>query len=208
MQREARPIAQNKETGRYDEHPSHLQLTTSTRAFPNSTGAWSSTIWWIAQAAGCRRRLPLQEVQGMHLRHAQRHPDWPACRSMNSSPATCGSRPLYGGNAVYEHGHHGNAILSRHPIPPQANQDVSRSPLRKPRPVPLRNQRTGVSTVRCIASACISGSPLGSRRRQMAALVERLDELAPDGGTADHRRRLQRLAQPRRRQPHRTTRRA
>ena len=31
----------------------------------------------------------------------------------------------YGGNAIYDHGHHGNAILSRFPILSSHNQDIS-----------------------------------------------------------------------------------
>jgi len=36
-----------------------------------------------------------------------------------------GWTPVYGRNAVYDHGHHGNAILSRYPIVSAANEDVS-----------------------------------------------------------------------------------
>ena len=32
---------------------------------------------------------------------------------------------VYGRNAVYDHGHHGNAILSRHPILMSENLDIS-----------------------------------------------------------------------------------
>jgi hypothetical protein len=45
----------------------------------------------------------------------------------------------YGGNAIYDHGHHGNAILPPpHPVPGQPGR--LRPPLREPRPAPLRGQ--------------------------------------------------------------------
>jgi hypothetical protein len=52
---------------------------------------------------------------------------------------------------------------------------------------------------RCTASACTSRC-WRSRRRQMDALAEYLED-SPPRRAADHRRRLQRLAQPRRRLP-------
>ena len=67
----------------------------------------------------------LQEVQGMHLRHARRHVDWPEQPQHEFLARDVWQQTAYGGNAIYDHGHHGNAILSRHPILSQANQDVS-----------------------------------------------------------------------------------
>ncbi|MCG2584994.1 endonuclease/exonuclease/phosphatase family protein [Massilia sp. TS11] len=70
--------------------------------------------------------LFLQEVQGRHDRHAERYgePFWP---SMGQHEFFAGDshHAAYGMNAVYDHGHHGNALLSVHPILGQANHDVS-----------------------------------------------------------------------------------
>jgi endonuclease/exonuclease/phosphatase family metal-dependent hydrolase len=67
----------------------------------------------------------LQEVQGRHdllaLRHAA---NWPA-QSQHEFLAGDSQHSAYGVNAVYDHGHHGNALLSNFPIASSRNQDVS-----------------------------------------------------------------------------------
>ncbi len=66
----------------------------------------------------------LQEVQGLNERHATRFAGWP------SSPQyeyLCdeGFGHVYGRNHVHDHGHYGNAILSRYPFVSFENKDVS-----------------------------------------------------------------------------------
>ena len=68
--------------------------------------------------------LFLQEVQGLHTRHALNHIDWPE-HAEHEFIAGEKWQSAYGMNAVYDHGHHGNAILSRFPIVSAANHDVS-----------------------------------------------------------------------------------
>ncbi|EGK73451.1 Putative endonuclease/exonuclease/phosphatase family protein [Methyloversatilis universalis FAM5] len=67
----------------------------------------------------------LQEVQGLHHGHAQRHADWPSEPQYEFLADQVWPATAYGRNAVYDHGHHGNAILSRHPIVQAVNHDVS-----------------------------------------------------------------------------------
>ncbi len=67
----------------------------------------------------------LQEVQGEHLRHPQRHSDYPAVPQHEFLADEFWEHHAYGMNAVYEQGHHGNAILSRFPIVLSSNKDVS-----------------------------------------------------------------------------------
>jgi endonuclease/exonuclease/phosphatase family metal-dependent hydrolase len=67
----------------------------------------------------------LQEVLGLNDRHAARHGDWPAEPQYEFLADTVWRDYAYGRNAVYDHGHHGNAILSRYPIHRWDNQDVS-----------------------------------------------------------------------------------
>ena len=121
----------------------------------------------------------LQEVQGMHLAHAQRHPEWPAIPQHHFLAEGAWVDSAYGGNAVYDHGHHGNAILSRFPIATSANQDVSDH----------RFERRGL--LHCeiyvpgmagrLHAVCVHlGLFAGSRRRQMEALAERMQVLAGD----------------------------
>jgi len=67
----------------------------------------------------------LQEVQGDNPHHAQRLPDWPVAPQYEFLADKVWPDFAYGRNAVYEHGDHGNAILSRYPIISSENQDIS-----------------------------------------------------------------------------------
>ncbi len=67
----------------------------------------------------------LQEVQGRHDLHAIRHAaHWPE-QGQHDFLAGDSHHCAYGMNAVYDHGHHGNALLSSVPIVSSRNQDVS-----------------------------------------------------------------------------------
>jgi len=67
----------------------------------------------------------LQEVLGAHEGHARRHRDWPAQSQYEYLADTLWPNHAYGRNAVYDAGHHGNALLSRYPILRWDNEDVS-----------------------------------------------------------------------------------
>lgn len=69
----------------------------------------------------------LQEVIGVHQRHAARHANWPAQPHYHFLAESIWGSVAYGGNAVYEDGHHGNAVLSKHPILQYRNHDISLS---------------------------------------------------------------------------------
>lgn len=118
----------------------------------------------------------LQEVQGEHERHALRLPGWPR---QPQHEFLAGDRWLhaYGRNAVYSHGHHGNAILSRFRILSVENEDVSDHAL----------ERRGL--LHCVVSVpgwernlhcvCVHLSLHDrGRRRQLEALIRRLEPLA------------------------------
>lgn len=69
--------------------------------------------------------LFLQEVLGRHDKYAMRHADlWPE-QAQHQFLAGESHQSAYGMNAVYDHGHHGNALLSRYSILSSRNQDVS-----------------------------------------------------------------------------------
>ncbi|HMV18613.1 MAG TPA: endonuclease/exonuclease/phosphatase family protein [Zoogloea sp.] len=120
----------------------------------------------------------LQEVQGQHLHHARRHTDWPEQPQHEFLAGDLWRDTAYGGNALYDHGHHGNAILSRHPILSRANQDVSDHRFERRGLLHCEIRLSGVARpVHCV---CVHlGLTAGTRRRQMAALVARLNVLAP-----------------------------
>ena len=67
----------------------------------------------------------LQEVHGAHAHHAARYANWPATPQYEFLADSVWSDFAYGRNAVYDAGHHGNAILSRYPIIAWENEDVS-----------------------------------------------------------------------------------
>ncbi|MEW6704752.1 MAG: endonuclease/exonuclease/phosphatase family protein [Pseudomonadota bacterium] len=67
----------------------------------------------------------LQEVLGEHAVHATRYADWPDQPQYEYLADTIWTDMAYGRNAVYPHGHHGNALLSRFPIRHHANHDAS-----------------------------------------------------------------------------------
>lgn len=67
----------------------------------------------------------LQEVHGSHKRQAKRHATWPETSQYEFLADSIWPEFSYGRNAVYPHGDHGNAILSKYPIIRFQNLDVS-----------------------------------------------------------------------------------
>lgn len=67
----------------------------------------------------------LQEVQGEHVGRAGRFLNWPDIPQHEFLAGGIWTDMAYGKNAVYDHGHHGNAILSRYPILRWENVDIS-----------------------------------------------------------------------------------
>ncbi len=120
----------------------------------------------------------LQEVQGLHVGHAEAHDAWPDEPQHEFLAADVWRNTAYGRNVLYEHGHHGNAILSRYPIIASHNQDVTH----------LRFERRGM--LHCAIEVPGLGAPLHcvcvhlslfgrSRRRQLDALASRLESVVP-----------------------------
>jgi endonuclease/exonuclease/phosphatase family metal-dependent hydrolase len=69
--------------------------------------------------------LFLQEVQGKNLLRSLRHEGWPVQPQHHYLARRLDHKVVYGLNAAYEHGHHGNAVLTRHPIIEWCNRDLS-----------------------------------------------------------------------------------
>jgi len=67
----------------------------------------------------------LQEVLGEHQLHASRVSSWPTTSHYEFMADSIWNDFAYGRNAVYPHGHHGNALLSKFPIVRYENLDVS-----------------------------------------------------------------------------------
>lgn len=69
--------------------------------------------------------LLLQEVQGEHLKRAQKIADWPAISQVAYLATDYWPYYVYAQNAVYDAGHHGNAIISRYPFLNAQNRNFS-----------------------------------------------------------------------------------
>ncbi len=120
----------------------------------------------------------LQEVQGMHLGHAERHADWPATSQHEFLAHDVWHDTAYGRNVVSDHGHHGNAILSRFPIINSHNQDVTQ--LRFERRGLLHCTVTLPGFAQPLHCVCAHLSLFGrSRRQQIDALANRIETVVP-----------------------------
>jgi len=67
----------------------------------------------------------LQEVHGANEKLGARVANWPDTPQYEFMADTLWPEFAYGRNAVYPHGHHGNAVLSKFPILRYENRDVS-----------------------------------------------------------------------------------
>ncbi|MAM71006.1 MAG: hypothetical protein CMP91_07700 [Gammaproteobacteria bacterium] len=67
----------------------------------------------------------LQEVVGENTRHEKRITDWPEINQMEYLADSVWDHFAYGKNAIYQHGHHGNAILSEKPFIDWRNINIS-----------------------------------------------------------------------------------
>jgi endonuclease/exonuclease/phosphatase family metal-dependent hydrolase len=122
----------------------------------------------------------LQEVQGLHSRNAERCEDWPYKPQHEFLAEDVWQSTAYGGNVVYGHGHHGNAILTRFPIEHSHNQDVTH----------FRFERRGLlhctihlpGQTRPLHCVCVHLSMFApSRRRQLDALAGCIEGIADPG---------------------------
>ncbi len=118
----------------------------------------------------------LQEVQGQHNFHAENHTRWP---EMGQHEFLAGEshESAYGMNAVYEHGHHGNALLSRFPIASFANYDVSDHAYEH-RGILHAVVLMAQQEVHCFVIHL--GLFAASRRRQVLALISEIKNSVPD----------------------------
>ena len=115
----------------------------------------------------------LQEVQGLHLGHAENHQNWPAEAQHEFLAEDVWQASAYGRNMLYDHGHHGNAILSRFPILHAHNQDVTHLQFEKRGLLHCRIELPEGPPAHCV---CVHLSLFGySRRKQLSALADYLN---------------------------------
>jgi endonuclease/exonuclease/phosphatase family metal-dependent hydrolase len=123
----------------------------------------------------------LQEVQGQHHGHAERHADWPSAPQYEFLADQMWPATAYGRNAVYDHGHHGNAILSRHPISHSGNFDMSAHRFEQRGLLHCVIEPGGAHRVHAL---CVHlGLTARGRRQQYAMLAEHIrTAIPPDDG--------------------------
>jgi endonuclease/exonuclease/phosphatase family metal-dependent hydrolase len=126
----------------------------------------------------------LQEVQGRHDKNASQFgaetnggKQWPA-EAQHEFLAGQSHHSAYGLNAAYDHGHHGNALLSKFPIVSSHNQDVSDHAYEKRGILHCVINKAGAD-IHCYVVHL--GLFAGSRGRQTEALVEAVSASAPPG---------------------------
>lgn len=120
--------------------------------------------------------LFLQEVQGRHDKYATRHAAlWPA-QAQHQFLAGESHQAIYGMNSVYDHGHHGNALLSRFPVLSSSNRDVSDHAFES-RGILHCVVRTPKCDLHCYVVHL--GLFARSRRRQTEALIEAVTMSSP-----------------------------
>ena len=121
----------------------------------------------------------LQEVQGVHARHARRFVDWPRQPQHEFLADSIWSDFAYGKNAVYDNGHHGNAVLSRFPIVRWDNEDISEHRYESRGLLHCEIAIPGWSEV--LHCVCVHLGLLARHRKlQMRAICARIDRLVPD----------------------------
>ncbi|MDO9107235.1 MAG: endonuclease/exonuclease/phosphatase family protein [Methylovulum sp.] len=122
--------------------------------------------------------LFLQEMQGEHRQREKKVADWPDLSHFEFIAEAVWPFYVYGKNAVYNAGHHGNAILSKRPFESWENINVS------PFPWASRSMLHGVIRLEAggqdVHIVCIHFGLTGKERRlQIKKLCARIDSHVP-----------------------------
>lgn len=121
----------------------------------------------------------LQEALGHHDTHASRLQEWPEHTQFEFLADTVWPHHAYGRNAIYDQGHHGNAILSRFPFASWENIDVSPYPFAASRSL-LHGVIELPDTAPPLHLVCVHFGFVGAERRsQIRRLCERIEAHVP-----------------------------
>lgn len=120
----------------------------------------------------------LQEVQGRNRLRALSHSDWLHEPQHHYLARRLKRQAAYGMSAVYEHGHHGNALLSRFPFDDWTHLDLSVNPFesRVLLSCILSPPDWGVPIICLCAHLNLLGH---DRRKQYRALVRHVQDVLP-----------------------------
>lgn len=119
----------------------------------------------------------LQEVQGKHHKREKRINSWPDSPQFEYIAENIWPHYVYAKNAVYQSGHHGNAILSKYPFESYENINLSNIN-RASRGILHTQLKLGDSTVHLL---CVHlGLFKAERAEQCKALIQRIKDAVPD----------------------------
>ncbi|MEX1032178.1 MAG: endonuclease/exonuclease/phosphatase family protein, partial [Cellvibrionaceae bacterium] len=117
----------------------------------------------------------LQEVMGNNEKHGDKHSNWIPGAQFEFLADEIWPHFAYGKNSIYQHGHHGNAILCKLPFSSWQNTDVSK----------FRYSRRGILHGIIgdhLHVFCMHLGLLGFERRyQLQALIDTVRDQVPDG---------------------------
>ena len=120
----------------------------------------------------------LQEVVGQHERHQKKHENWPADSQFEYLADKVWPHFAYGKNAVYQDGHHGNAILSKYPITSFENINISTNRLEQRGILHAAIQIPGLTGE--LHALCLHLDLLErGRQKQLAHLCRRIEARVP-----------------------------
>lgn len=123
----------------------------------------------------------LQEVQGLHRRKARRIQTWPLLSQVEYMAQKDWPHYLYAKNAVYQSGHHGNAILSKYAFEAYENINLSLQN-RASRSILHAQIKLGEGEVKTtVHLLCVHlGLFKGERALQCSLLMQRIREAVPE----------------------------
>ena len=117
----------------------------------------------------------LQEVIGEHEKHQNNIPQWPDSNQFEFLADSVWPHFAYGRNSIYQHGHHGNAILSEIPFTDTTNIDVSRLSFSQ-RGI-LHGQLDNGIHLLCVHFGLLEGE----RKQQVTDLILHIQKSIPPG---------------------------
>lgn len=116
----------------------------------------------------------LQEVLGDHAHHGRKHHNWIPGAQFEYLADDIWPHYAYGKNAIYQHGHHGNAILCKLPFSFWENTDISQ----------FRHSQRGFLhgiVANALHVFCLHLGLMGfERRNQINMLIKTIREKVPD----------------------------
>lgn len=119
----------------------------------------------------------LQEVQGEHVEKADLHPEWPDEAQYEFLADEIWTDFAYGKNAIYESGHHGNAVLSKYPIIEYKKEDISTNFIEQRGLLWCKVDLTEGRVLHCLNVHL--GLSAVSRRKQLAMIADFVDDEIP-----------------------------